>query len=45
MPLVKFTVELAVFGTAAVALYVTGHHVLAVAFAVLVVVNSLLVRL
>jgi Protein of unknown function (DUF2568) len=45
MPLVKFTVELAVFGAAAVALYVTGHRALAAAFAVLVVVNSLLVRL
>jgi Protein of unknown function (DUF2568) len=45
MPLAKFAVELLVFGSAALALYATGHRALAVAFAVLVVVNSILVRL
>ena len=45
MPLAKFAVELMVFGAAAAALYVTGHRVLAAAFALLVVVNSLLMRL
>jgi hypothetical protein len=33
-----------VFGAAAAAAYVTGHRVLAAAFTLLVVVNSLLVR-
>jgi Protein of unknown function (DUF2568) len=45
MPLAKFAVELLVFGSAALALYATGHRALAAAFAVLVVVNSILVRL
>jgi Protein of unknown function (DUF2568) len=45
MPAAKFAVELAVFGSAAVALYATGHRALAAAFAVLVLVNSILVRL
>jgi hypothetical protein len=38
-------VELTVFGSAAVALFAAGHRVLAVAFVLLVVVNSVLVRL
>lgn len=37
--------KLAVFGSAAVALFATGHRVLAVVFAFLVVVNGILVRL
>ena len=45
VPLVGFLVELAVFGSAAVALFAAGHRVLAVAFVLLVVVNSVLVRL
>jgi Protein of unknown function (DUF2568) len=45
VPPAKFAVELLVFGSAALTLYATGHRVLAVAFAVLVVVNSILVRL
>jgi hypothetical protein len=45
VPLAKFAVEPLVFGSAAVALYVTGHHALAAAFAVLVLTNSILVRL
>jgi hypothetical protein len=38
-------VKVLVFGSAAVALYATGHRILAIAFVVLVVVNSVLVRL
>ena len=45
VPLVGFLVELAVFGSAAVALFATGYRVLAVAFVILLVVNSVLVRL
>ena len=45
VPLVGFLVELGVFGSAAVALFATGHRVLAVAFVLLVVLNSVLVRL
>jgi hypothetical protein len=45
VPLVGFLVEVAVFGSAAVALFATGHRVLAIAFVLLVVVNSVLVRL
>jgi hypothetical protein len=45
VPLVGFLVALAVFGSAAVALFATGHRVLAIAFVLLVVVNSVLVRL
>jgi Protein of unknown function (DUF2568) len=45
VPLVGLGVKLLVFGSAALALYATGHRVLAIAFAVLVVVNSVLVRL
>jgi hypothetical protein len=45
VPLVGFLVELAVFGSAAVALIATGPRVLAVTFVLLVVINSALVRL
>jgi hypothetical protein len=45
LPPVKFAVQLLVFGSAALALSATGHRVLAAAFAVLVVANTLLVRL
>jgi hypothetical protein len=45
VPLVGLGVKLLVFGSAALALYATGHRILAIAFAVLVVVNSVLVRL
>jgi hypothetical protein len=44
IPLVKVAVRLLVFGAATLALYATDHRALAAAFAVLVVVNSLLVR-
>jgi Protein of unknown function (DUF2568) len=45
VPLVGFLVEVVVFGSAAVALFATGHRVLAIAFVLLVSVNSVLVRL
>jgi hypothetical protein len=45
VPLIGFLVQLGVFGSAAVALFATGHRVLSVAFVLLVVVNSVLVRL
>jgi hypothetical protein len=45
MPLVGLGVKVIVFGSAAVALYATGHRILAIAFVVLVAVNSALVRL
>jgi uncharacterized membrane protein len=45
VPLVGLGVKLIVFGSAVAALYTTGHRGLAIAFAVLVVANSLLVRL
>ena len=44
VPLVGLGVKLIVFGSAVAALYTTGHRGLAIAFAVLVVVNSVLVR-
>jgi hypothetical protein len=44
VPLVGAGVKLLVFGSAAVALCATGHRILAIAFAILVVVNSILVR-
>lgn len=37
--------QLAVFGSAAVALYATGHPALALTFAILVAVNSVMVGL
>jgi hypothetical protein len=43
VPLVGLLVELAVLGSATVALFATNHRVLAVTFVVLVVINSLLV--
>lgn len=45
VPLASVVVQLLVFGAAATALYATGRHTLAVTFAVLVVANSILVRL
>jgi Protein of unknown function (DUF2568) len=45
VPLAKVAVEVAVFGSAALALYATGHRALGIAFAILVVLNSILVRL
>ena len=45
LPLARFAVQLLVFGSAALALYAIGHRALALTFAVLVVANSLLVRL
>src|SRR5215211_8063967 len=45
VPLVGLGVKLIVFGSAVAALYTIGHRGLAIAFAVLVVVNSVLVRL
>lgn len=44
-PLVGLGVKLAVFGSATMALYATGNRTLALTFAVLVVVNGVLVRL
>jgi hypothetical protein len=44
-PLLGLGVKLAVFGSATLALYATGHGLLALAFAALVVVNGVLVRL
>ncbi len=45
VPFVRFVVQLVVFGSAAMALYATGHRGLAFAFAFLVVVNGVLARL
>jgi hypothetical protein len=45
VPLVGLGVILIVFGSAVAALYSTGHRGLAISFAVLVVANSVLVRL
>jgi len=45
VPSARFAVELLVFGAAALALYTTGHRALGAAFVVLVIVNSILVRL
>jgi hypothetical protein len=45
VPLVRLGVKLMVFGSAAVALYASGHRVLAIAFVLLVVVNGVKVRL
>lgn len=44
-PLVGGAVKVIVFGSAAVALYVTGHHTLAIVLALTVVANTVLVRL
>ena len=45
VPLVGLGVKVIVFGSAVAALYTTGHRTLAIAFAVLVLVNGVLVRL
>ena len=45
VPLVGLGVKVLVFGSAAVALYATGYDTLAIAFVILVVVNSVLVHL
>jgi hypothetical protein len=45
VPLVGLGVKVIVFGSAVAALYTTGHRGLAIAFGVLVVLNSVLVRL
>ena len=44
-PLVGLGVKVVVFGSASLALYATDHHVLAVLFALVVVVNAVLIRL
>jgi len=44
VPLVGLGVKLTVFGSAVAALHATGHRGLAIAFAVLVIANSVLVR-
>ncbi len=44
-PPLKLGAQLAVFGSAALALHATGHALLALAFALAVVVNGVLVRL
>ena len=44
VPLVGLGVKLIVFGSAVAAMYATGHRGLAIAFAVLVIANSVLVR-
>jgi hypothetical protein len=43
--LLKLATKLLVFGSATLALYATGHHVLALVFAFVVVVNAVVVRL
>jgi hypothetical protein len=45
VPLVGLGVKVIVFGSAVAALYTTDHRGLAMAFAVIVLLNSLLVRL
>ncbi len=45
IPLASVAVQLVIFGGATVALYVVGRHGLAITFVVLVVANSVLVRL
>ena len=44
-PLVGGAVKVIVFGSAVVALYVTGYHALAIVFALIVVTNTALIRL
>lgn len=44
-PLARVGVQVVVFGSAALALYASGHHGLAVSFVLLVISNSILVRL
>ena len=45
VPPLRLAVKLAVFGSAALALYATGHESLAVVFALVAVANGALVRL
>jgi alpha-beta hydrolase superfamily lysophospholipase len=45
VPLLKLVTRFLVFGSAALALYATGHHVLAFVFAIVVVANTIMVRL
>ncbi len=45
VPLARLGVQVVVFGSATLALYATGHRLLAIVFAVLVVINGVLVRL
>lgn len=45
VPLARLAVQLVIFGSAAVALYATAHAELALTFAILVAVNSAMVRL
>jgi hypothetical protein len=45
VPSLRFGVKVIVFGSASLALYATGHHVLAFAFALVVVANAALIRL
>jgi hypothetical protein len=45
VPLVGLGVKLIVFGSAAAALYATGHRALAIVFAAIVVANGALMRL
>jgi len=44
VPLIGLGVKVIVFGSAVAALYTTGHRSLAITFAVLVLVNSVLKR-
>ena len=45
VPLLGFGVKIIVFGSAAAALYATGHRTLAIVFALIVVANAVLIRL
>jgi hypothetical protein len=45
LPLVRFVTKVLVFGSAAVALYTTGHSTLSIVFAFIVVANAALIRL
>jgi hypothetical protein len=43
-PPLRFVEKVLVFGAATVALYATGHHALAVIFAIIVIINSVLLH-
>jgi hypothetical protein len=45
VPLLALGTKLLVFGSATLALYATGHRTLAVVFAVLVIANTIMVRI
>jgi len=45
VPLLRPGTKIIVFGLATLALYATGHRTLAVVFAILVVANTIMVRL